>query len=869
MAGKYDNFFNGSPDNGTGPASASASPSGRYAGFFSSPKPTATPAPLPSDVTPAPVKDFVTAKPVPFGDNFEPRGQIKSYGVEQGGKSVFEGGGYGAQFKADPYSGRPLLQYTPIGSPAKPIPLNDRVATTFDPTVPQKLDPGLLQNKRMPDTVRVQVKKMLGGNTSVELDHRIALELGGANTTQNLGLEPLVPGTKNTATDPEENQLARDVVSGRISYLQAQETLARSKGYKLPDESFAERPSTVRNANAVPLAVSVAPDTMKSLAELQIDPLNLHADPTKAMTDYLQSMGDQASAAAQAIADFWNPRQTVLGRVATALSGTAKLAGAALSPVTSIFKAAEDIPVIGTVAKLIAVPFAALGDAGHDAANVVGETLLAGIPEKDRTQIVQGLGDILALAGQIWAGHVAEVGVSEASDAIRTKFETNALYKESGLTPGATLVKKYGLNDPKTLADLEAKYGPKDTATIVDKAKEIAQTAPQKLRDAIATGDPQKINAAIREVSGSNYVAHAPEGTGPTKFDTLFQNAKDQLGAATADHAANPPTGEPLPPAEPLPTIDRSTVKKGDVLNKGDVISHPDIGRFVVSDKTSRVLPEGKVPSYTLKDSAGTSYQTDHPDVVGFKREVKTPGSATVLPDTNRPSAISKEVPTPVETPENSSAVSTEKAETSKPPTEETPQVKPDSSESGTPETRKVQSVGTEGAVPSKIGKSIEAKAIEAKLTQGYSKVAGYDPITIKEQSDRAADLINSNLETARQVIRGEEPLPEGLRGTALVTAMEEYLDNHPSEDMAYELANSPLVSATSAAAQEMRLAAERDPDSATAKLQEIKRAREAKVRDPAESKARAKTSLKSEMQKVNLSKEELSWDKFVENITC
>jgi hypothetical protein len=170
---------------------------------------------------------------------------------------------------------------------------------------------------------------------------------------------------------------------------------------------------------------------------------------------------------------------------------------------------------------------------------------------------------------------------------------------------------------------------------------------------------------------------------------------------------------------------------------------------------------------------------------------------------------------------------------------------------------------------PSKIAKSIEAKAVEAKLTTGFSDLAEYTPIIIAEQAQKATNLINSDLTQARRIIRGEEELSGGLRGTSLITAMEEYILKHPDADLAYELANSPIVSGTSAAAQELRLAAERTPDSVTAKLQEIRRVREAKIPALKLKKTIATKNLKASVEKINLSKEELSWNRFLDKITC
>ena len=185
-------------------------------------------------------------------------------------------------------------------------------------------------------------------------------------------------------------------------------------------------------------------------------------------------------------------------------------------------------------------------------------------------------------------------------------------------------------------------------------------------------------------------------------------------------------------------------------------------------------------------------------------------------------------------------------------------------------ETKPVEAITTvNGQTPSKIATSIEAKAIEAKLTKKFEQVAGYEKINVADQAKQALDLVNTDLVTARKMIRGEEPLPGNLRGTSLITAMEEVIKKNKDAELAYELANSPLITETSVAAQELRLAAERTPDSATSKIIEIKKAREAKIKDLPKDRTATKKALAEEMKKNNLPKEELSFNKFLENITC
>lgn len=167
----------------------------------------------------------------------------------------------------------------------------------------------------------------------------------------------------------------------------------------------------------------------------------------------------------------------------------------------------------------------------------------------------------------------------------------------------------------------------------------------------------------------------------------------------------------------------------------------------------------------------------------------------------------------------------------------------------------------------SKIAKSVETKAVEAGLTKGFSDLAGYDKITIKDQSEKATKLVNENIQDARAILRGEKELPNGLKGTAVIKAIEDSLLKNPDSELAYELANSKLITGTSEAAQELRLAAERDPDSATAKIQEIKKAREAKAgKVKTEKVKRAIRKVADATREVNLDKADLDWDNFLNN---
>lgn len=175
------------------------------------------------------------------------------------------------------------------------------------------------------------------------------------------------------------------------------------------------------------------------------------------------------------------------------------------------------------------------------------------------------------------------------------------------------------------------------------------------------------------------------------------------------------------------------------------------------------------------------------------------------------------------------------------------------------------------GQTPSRIAKSIERKAIEDELTKGFENLAGYDKITIKDQAARAAKVLK-DIERTRRIIRGEEPLPEGLRGTALITATEARIKATGDAKLAYELANSPLVSRTSLAAQELRLAAERVPDSLTVRMRELKDLREATLKKRTGKSVDDAVKTEVSRMKVEVKKKaptKQDWGSFIKSIEC
>jgi hypothetical protein len=155
-------------------------------------------------------------------------------------------------------SGTPYFAYKLPGANATTTDYT-RVATTFDPRVAQPLTRAQLSNSRIPETASSAIKSAFGGEYSDELDHKIALQLGGANTGANL---VNVPGRGSTPGfqpgvaarfDTMSNDLAQEVITGKKSLWDAQYELASAKksfgyGNELPFvgqiTGAAEQPAT-------------------------------------------------------------------------------------------------------------------------------------------------------------------------------------------------------------------------------------------------------------------------------------------------------------------------------------------------------------------------------------------------------------------------------------------------------------------------------------------------------------------------------------------------------------------------------------------------------------------------------------------------
>lgn len=164
----------------------------------------------------------------------------------------------------------------------------------------------------------------------------------------------------------------------------------------------------------------------------------------------------------------------------------------------------------------------------------------------------------------------------------------------------------------------------------------------------------------------------------------------------------------------------------------------------------------------------------------------------------------------------------------------------------------------------------IEAKAVEKKLTDKFEDLPEYKAINMKEQADEAINLVNNDRKLAEEIIAGKANAPGNLRAQSVHQALEEIATKNGDVDLLQKLARSPINTELSKSAQNLRIAAERDPYSAVENIRQVRDAR-AKM-----SETRTKTTVKKETAKIKKQVEAATpkqkkedWASFAESLVC
>ena len=270
------------------------------------------------------------------------------------------------------------------------------------------------------------------------------------------------------------------------------------------DNIFGNRPTTIPTQIQAPQETPTNyPGTLQTLSELKTNPLSIRKPEGTSLTDKIYSLlgGNKAGEtlknafttnlekSAGAVASFTSGRPTSekVGKTMEALGGAA---GLLFSPISAVFSAANEVPVLGTISRLISLPFTAVGEASSDLFNKTLDTIPENILSKSsKEQIRQGGSEIASLAGQIALGKVSEVAGVKFKKA-KTDISINSdVFK--------TLAEKYGKEDAQKILEVASQKAIEPSVAPEAKGKfenTFKERPPEPIKE-VPSGVAQQIEA--------------------------------------------------------------------------------------------------------------------------------------------------------------------------------------------------------------------------------------------------------------------------------------------------------------------------------------------------------------------------------------
>ena len=115
-----------------------------------------------------------------------------------------------------------------------------------------------------------------------------------------------------------------------------------------------------------PKLVQRFPSTIETLAELQIDPLSLKEKPKETIKAAWEALKAPVSEVGKDIKDLFTGLTTkrTTEKLGKELEVAAGIGGIFFSPISALFEGASKIPILGSVSKLMSLPFILLGETG-------------------------------------------------------------------------------------------------------------------------------------------------------------------------------------------------------------------------------------------------------------------------------------------------------------------------------------------------------------------------------------------------------------------------------------------------------------------------------------------------------------------------
>lgn len=343
--------------------------------------------------------------------------------------------------------------------------------------------------------------------TGKQRDHIIPVSLGGISTSKtNLRS---VPSNENPADF--ESDLAERVRKGEITPMRArQEVMTFKQNQTNPQPSGWQ--------NFMDALGEKLPGAAQTGEELHSNPLSLHGDFKKTFSNMWSAIKEPVLEEKKRIGEIFQAK-SIPDFIGKEISGATGAANVVFSPISALFAGANEVPILGTVSRLVTLPFQVMGESGSAVSGAVIDKLP--ISQKTKDAIKPGLQEMASLAAQFALG-------------------------------------KAGL-EAKTWEGLKSKFGEKDATTIVRKAQEIAyeqqkieqqnaviKEQSQKAIEQKAVEDPL-ITEARKYKSADEFVSKQPKLYHGTSGDfTEFQSMNQLRNSKTDIKPSNIGGNSPL-----------------------------------------------------------------------------------------------------------------------------------------------------------------------------------------------------------------------------------------------------------------------------------------------------------------------------------
>jgi hypothetical protein len=152
-------------------------------------------------------------------------------------------------------------------------------------------------------------------------------------------------------------------------------------------------------------------------------------------------------------------------------------------------------------------------------------------------------------------------------------------------------------------------------------------------------------------------------------------------------------------------------------------------------------------------------------------------------------------------------------------------QVNKEASRAGNESNRLSEIEGTGKVKKVGLAQKVEQRAREQGLTEGFP-VQERQQVSLKDQAQKAVDLVQNNFETARDIALGRSEAPEGVIPEMVFNAIEQDALEKGNVETLRQLANSTLSRESSTMALRLRALAERERENPVEAIRAVEEAR-------------------------------------------